>query len=110
MAKYGNTEYMQLTRSIVNEYDNLSNGAKWLFVVLNELEHRFTTGREGGQDFFFRTNAALAKDARVSETTLKRQKAELKKSGLVQIWQMHWTDPKTGKKSEEKVTAYRILR
>ncbi len=110
MAKYGNTHYLQLSRIIfTDEYKNLSNGAKWLFVVLNELEQRFTTGREDGEDFFFRSDADLAEDAGMSITTLKRYKAELRKTSLVKLYQMHWVDKKTGKKSEKKVTAYRIL-
>ena len=111
MAKYGNSHYLQLSRAIfTDEYAHLSIGAKWLFVVLNELEQRYTTGREGGEDFFFRSDLELAADAGISITTLKRHKAELKKSGLVKIWQAHFVDRKTGKKSEKKITAYRVLR
>lgn len=111
MAKYGNTHYLQLSRAIfTDEYKHLSNGAKWLFVVLNELEQRYTTGREGGEDFFFRSDLELSADAGISITTLKRHKAELKKSGLVHIWQAHFVDRQTGKKSEKKITAYRILK
>ena len=37
--KHGNSNYLQLSRSIFTEkYKTLSNNAKWLFVVLNELE------------------------------------------------------------------------
>lgn len=111
MAKYGNSHYLQLSRDLFSdEYKHLSMGAKWLFVVLNELEQRYTTGREGGEDFFFRSDAELAADAGISITTLKRYKAELRKTGLIRVWQMHWIDRKTGKKSEKKVTAYRVMR
>lgn len=53
MAKYNNEFFLQLSREIFTpKYKNLSNGAKWLFVVLNELEQRYTTGKPGGEDFF----------------------------------------------------------
>ena len=41
--KHGNKFYLELTREIfTDEYKDLSVGAKWLFVVLNELEQRYT--------------------------------------------------------------------
>lgn len=56
--KHGNSNYLQLSRSIFTEkYKTLSINAKWLFVVLNELEQRYT-GDE--KDYFFRTNEELA--------------------------------------------------
>lgn len=109
--KHGNTHFLQLSRALfTDKYNHLSLGAKYLFVVLNELEQRYTTGRDGGEDWFFRTDADLAKDVGVSEATLKRYKAELKKTDLVRIGRMHWTNPETGKKSEKKLTSYRILK
>ena len=59
--KHGNTFYLELTREIfTEEYADLSVGAKWLFVVLNELEQRYT-GKD--EDFFYRTDAELSEDA-----------------------------------------------
>ena len=105
--KHGNTFYMELSREIFTEkYKDLSNGAKWLFVVLNELEQRFT-GKDC--DFFYRTDAELADDANISLATLKRYKAELRNSGLVQMWNGHFKFP-DGKKSEKKFSCYRILK
>ena len=105
--KHGNSFYLQLTRELfADEYKDLSNGAKWLFVVLNELEQRYT-GK--GCDFFYRTNEELAKDAGVSLATLKRHKAELRNSGLVEMWGGHFVG-EDKKKSEIKVTFYRILK
>lgn len=106
--KHGNSFYLQLTRELfTDEYKDLSNGAKWLFVVLNELEQRYT-GK--GCDFFYRTNEELANDAGFSLKTLKRHKEELKNSGLVQMWNGHFVDPETGKKSKKKMSCYRILK
>jgi len=100
--------YIQLSRKLFSDerFLKLSRNARWLYVVLNELEHRYTGENV---DFFFRSNEDLAKDASMSLATLKRAKAELKGKGIVQIWNMHWRDPKTGKLSEKHVTAYRIL-
>lgn len=106
--KYDNTFYMQLSRSIFDEeHKNLSVGAKWLFVVLNELEQRYCTRKT---KWFFRSDEELANDAGYSIGTLKKYKAELKKNAndLVVLGKCHWIDPETGKKSEKAVTSYTI--
>lgn len=106
--KHNNSFYLQLSRDIFTEkYGCMSNNAKWLFVVLNELEQRFTGKNE---DYFFRSDIELAKDANMSLSVLKRAKAELLQFDLVQCWQTHFINSTTGKKSEKHVTAYRILR
>lgn len=107
--KHGNTHYMQLTRKLFSDenYKNLSQNAKWLFVVLNELEHRYTGKNE---DFFTRSDAQLAADAQMSLSTLKRTKKELTNTDLIQTWQCHWIYKDTGKKSQQHYTAYRILK
>lgn len=104
--KHGNVFFMELSRCLfTDDYKHLSQNAKWLFVVLNELEQRFTGSKE---DFFFRSNDDLAKDAGMILPTLKRAKAELKETDLVHIWNTHFRNKETGKLSEKKVTAYRI--
>ena len=106
--KYGNDYYLQLSRHLfADKYKNMSINAKWLYVVLNELEQRFT-GKD--KDWFFRTDEELAKDAGMSEKTLKRAKSELRESGLVEITLAHFVDKQTGEKSKKKVTAYKIPR
>ena len=105
--KYNNTFYLQLTRKIfTDEYKNLSIRAKWLFVVLNELEQRYTGKKE---DFFTRSNEQLCGDTGFSLSTLKRAKAELKQTDLVQMWPCHFIYS-NGKKSTMAYTAYRILK
>jgi len=104
--KHGNTFYLELSRKIfTDDHKGLSNGAKWLYVVLNELEQRYT-GKNC--DFFYRTDADLAVDANLSIATLKRYKSELRKSGLVEMWNEHF-QYENGKKSEMKLSCYRIL-
>ena len=52
--KYGNDYYLQLSRHLfADKYKDMSINAKWLYVVLNELEQRFT-GKD--KDWFFRTD------------------------------------------------------
>lgn len=104
--KHNNKFYLQLSRKIfTDEYKNLSNNAKWLFVVINELEQRYSGDKT--EDFFFRSNEDLAKDCNFSLTTLKKAKTELLKTDLVQSWQGHFMD-ESGKKSEKHFTYYRI--
>lgn len=106
--KHGNSFYLELTRELfTEEYKTLSNGAKWLFVVLNELEQRYT-GK--GCDYFYRTDEELAKDAGMPLRSMKRAKAELRNTELVKMWNGHFVDEETGKKSEKKFSCYRILK
>lgn len=107
MSKYQQGHYIELPRSLFTDkrFLELSDAGKWLFLVLKELEHRYTGMNE---DFFFRSNEDLAKDCGWRRTKLTRAKEELKNSGLIQIWQTHWLDQKTGKKSEKHITAYRL--
>lgn len=100
--------FLQLSRIIFYEpkFQKLSVNAKWLYVVLNELEHRFSGEKD---NFFYRSNQDLADDAGFSLPTLKRAKRELIESGLVQVSFMHWVDSETGKRSKKHITAYQIL-
>lgn len=106
--KHNNKYFLQLSRELFKDkYKDLSIKAKWLFVVLNELEQRYSGENE---DFFYRSNDDLAKDAGMSLRTFKRVKKELENTDLIETWLIHWIDPKTGKKSKKKITAYRILK
>jgi AraC-like DNA-binding protein len=106
--KYNNNFYIQLSRNIfTQEYSSLSTNAKWLFVVLNELEHKLTGEKE---DFFTRSDEQLAKDAGMSLSTLKRAKKELKGTNLIQSWKCHFQNKETKKLSKVYYTAYRILK
>lgn len=108
--KHGNGFYMQLSRCIfTEEYNHLSQNAKWLFVVLNELEQRYCG--DGKQNFFIRSDKELCDDSGMSLATLKRSKTELKETDLIQTWKTHWiVDKNANKLSEKHITAYRILK
>jgi len=104
--KHGNKYYLELTRSIFTEkYKDLSNNAKWVFVVLNELEQKFTDDKT--EDYFYCSDKELAEACNLGLSTLKKAKAELSKTDLIQIWQGHFK-LENGKKSEKHFTYYRI--
>ena len=105
--KQGN--YLQLSRLLFRDdgnFKDLSYQAKWLYVVLNELEHKFSGTQK--EDYFWRSNEDLAIDAGMKLSTMKAAKKELIDNDIVQTWQMHWIDKETKKRSEKHVTAYRI--
>lgn len=107
--KYNNKFFMQVTRCIFDEqHKNLSVGAKWLFIVLNECEHKYCAN---GKSYFTRSDEELAKDAGYSINTLKKYKAELKKNAqdLVEIGRVRWCDDQ-GRKSLQAITGYKILK
>lgn len=106
--KHGNNYFLQLSREIFNTYtyEELPMYSRWIFTVLNELEQRYTGYKE---DFFFRADADLARDCGISVATVKRYKKYLVKLEIIEHWNMHYIDKETGKRSERKVSAYRIL-
>lgn len=101
--KAGN--FLELSRELFNEerFKNLSLNAKWLYVTLNELEHRYTGPNK---DFFFRSNEDLAEDTGLSISAVKRAKNELR--DIVKMWQVHFQDVSTKKLSKKKITAFMI--
>lgn len=106
MAKYGKRFYLQLSREIfTDKYKSLSTNAKWLYVMLNELEHRFTDGNENSN--FFQSDKDLAEVSGIKMTALKAAKKELIASGLVETWQGHFES--NGKRSQKHITYYRII-
>ena len=108
MSKYQQGHFIQVPRSLFSDerFMQLSDSSKWLFIVLKELEHRYT-GQ--GEDFFFRSNEDLAADCGWSLRKFNRIKQELITSGLIQTWYTHWQNSETGKKSEKHISAYRLL-
>lgn len=107
MSKYDNKHFVQLNREIFKA-DNLSNGAKWLFVVLKEQEHIFCTENK---DEFYRTDEDLARDAGYSLKTLKKHKRELKlnATNLLSIEAKSVYDTTLQQHTKKKVTYYCIF-
>lgn len=106
--KHGNEFYLQLSRKLFNNYsyEELPLYSRWIFVVMNELEQRYTGKKE---NYFFRSDEDLANDCGLSIKTVQRYKKYLIKLELIQHWNTHFIDKQTKKKSEKKVSAYRIL-
>lgn len=105
--KYKDANFLQLSRGIFKDdrFKSLPTNSKWLYVCLNELEHRYTGESE---DYFFHTDKDIAEFSGVSVSTVKRSKAQLVSAGMMKTWQMHWIDKETRRKSEKHVTAYRL--
>ena len=108
MGKYKDGNYIQLPRKIFNDFDyeSVPMYSRWIYTMMCELEHKFTGKKE---DFFFRSDEDLASDCGLSVATIRRYKKPLIDSGLVEHWNTHFRDPITKKRSEKKVSAYRIL-
>lgn len=105
MPKYKTGNYIQISRKAFKMLEDCKTSTKWLYIVLNELEHKFTGHKK---DFFFRSIDDLSLDTELSRPTVILGLQELKSIGLVETWQAHWTDKK-GRKSEKHVTAIRML-
>ncbi len=107
MSKYNEHPFIQLSRSIFHEDCKLSYKAKWLYCVLSELEHRYTGDK---CDYFFRAQSDIKNDSGMDLRTMRAARKELIESGYVDMWQMHWIDKETKKRSEKHVTAYELLK
>jgi hypothetical protein len=105
VAKYKDGNFLQFPRGAFKNLSKLKTSAKWLYVVLTELEHRFTGKNE---DFFFRSLKDLSEDSGLSVDCVCRSLKSLQEHGLIDKWQMHWRDKGTGKLSEKHITAIRI--
>jgi len=107
--KHGNTYYLELGRDIFNEFDyeKMPMYSRWIFTVMNELEQKYTGKKE---DYFFRSDEDLAKDCGLSIATIKRYKKPLIEHGYIKHWNTHFINNETKKKSEKKISAYRILK
>jgi hypothetical protein len=88
-------------------YKSLSNNAKLLFVILNELEQRYGIA---GTDWFYHSNEDLARELNVTLKTFKKAKAELLKTDLVKTTLIPFSKADTGKKTTYHVTAWKILK
>ena len=110
MAKRKNRDYCQIYNWAIERLSGhnkrIQYSARWLYVCLTLLEHRLTGRKE---DFFFRSIKQLQGDTQISRGNIIKGIKILENFGLIQTWQMHWTDKKTGKKSEKHITAFRLL-
>jgi hypothetical protein len=108
--KYKGGNFCQIFNDAIKKL-NVTNckvpySARWLYVHLNYLEHRFTGKNE---DYFFRSIKDLQKDTQIGRKQIINGIKILKNIGLIQTWQMHWMHEETKKKSKKHITAFRIL-
>ncbi len=108
--KYKDGNFIQLDRGLFKH--KISWQAKWLYTVLTELEHRYTTGWEGkGKNFFWRTAEGLAEDSGLGVKTIRKYRRELEEVGLIKTWKYHpFIDKEKKTRSKDAVTAYQIKR
>ncbi len=106
--KYKHGNFFQVCNDAIDilAAENISTSARWLYMVLCKLEHRFTGKNE---NFFFRSNKDLQNDSGLSGKTIVKAIRELKKIHFIETWQMHWINNDTEKKSQKHITAFRIL-
>uniref|UniRef100_A0A7V3KPD3 Uncharacterized protein n=1 Tax=candidate division WOR-3 bacterium TaxID=2052148 RepID=A0A7V3KPD3_UNCW3 len=74
--KYRDGNFIQINRDLFKY--SISPGAKWLYVVLCELEHKFTDGW-GHKDYFYRITEDLEKDSGLTAKTIRKYREELEK-------------------------------
>ena len=110
MAKHKGINFLQLHNNAIKTLSTHNHkipySARWLYIHLNLLEHRFTNN---GKDHFFRSIKDLQKDIKMGRKQIIGGIKELEGIGLIQTWQIHWINNVTGKKSEKHITAFRIL-
>lgn len=106
MDIYNNGDWFKCSKEIVRD-NNISQSAKWLYVVLSCLNNQF--GKEKG--FFTRTNNQLCDDANLSSGTLKKAKNELIDNGYIEVWHNQlWQGKEIEKKTTFRICYIRILR
>ena len=108
--KYKGSNFCQIHNKAIEKLNQTSPkvpySARWLYIHLNLLEHRFSGTKE---DFFFRSIKDLQKDTGMGTKQIINDIKLLNELKLIHSWQMHWIDKDTKKKSEKHITAFRIL-
>lgn len=106
MAKYKAGNYIQFSWRAFKKLEGCKTSTKWLYVILNEFEHKYTGN--GKQGFFFRSIDDLAVDTGLSRPVVIQGLRELERLELIKTWQAHWKNKK-GRLSEKHITAINVL-
>lgn len=108
--KYKPSKFIEVWREVFQdeEFLNLSGNATKLYLMLNELEHRYTHPRKGESKWFYRKDEDLAKDCKICFNTLRKAKKELLETKWVEMDYLHFIDKDTRKISKKKVTCYKL--
>ncbi len=108
--KYKGYNFCQVLNNAIEKLnktnDKIPYSARWLYIHLNYLEHRYSGKNE---DYFFRSIKDLQVDTQIGRKQIINGIKILKDINLIQTWQMHWVDKETKKRSKKHITAFRIL-
>lgn len=108
--KYKGSNFCQVLNNAIKKLNETNEkipySAKWLYIHLNYLEHRYSGKTE---DYFFRSINDLQQDTQSGRKQIIKGIKILKDIGLIHTWQMHWVHKETKKKSKKHITAFRIL-
>lgn len=103
---YINGDWFKCSKDIVKD-KTLSQSAKWLYVVLSELNNCYS----GKQGIFTRLNKDLKIDCGMSDKTLKKAKKELIEKGYIKVWHNNlWSDNEHVRKTTYSICYYKLLK
>lgn len=105
-------KYLYVNRDVINN-ENLSVGARYLYIVLLELETRFKqeydTAKEDyviDKPDFYCSDKELATESDMSIATVRKYKRELKEAGVIRVRIGKWVNKRTREKSIVGYSAY----
>ncbi len=108
--KYKDGNFCQIFNDAIEKLNKTNHkipySARWLYIHLNFLEHRFT-GKN--VDYFYRSIHDLRVDTQIGRRQIINGIKILEKIGLIETWQGHFENEKTKKKSKRHITTFRIL-
>lgn len=100
--KYKRLNFCQLHNKAIEILNSakpkIPYSARWLYIQLNFLEHRYTGHKE---DFFFRSIKDLQKDTGMGTKQIVQDIKLLNNLKLIHTWQMHWLDKETKKENRK---------
>lgn len=106
MNIYDNVAWFKCSKEIIKD-ENLSQSAKWLYVVLSNLNNYY--GKDKG--YFSRTNEKLMDDSGLSAGTLKKAKKELVDNGYIRvIHNQLWENKEQQKSTTFRICYYELLK
>ncbi len=99
-------DWFRCSKDIVRD-KTLSQSAKWLYVVLSELNNCYS----GKQGFFTRSNKDLMNDCGMSDKTLKKAKKDLIEKGYIKVWHNNlWGDDEQKTQTTYSICYYKLLK
>lgn len=94
--KYKDENYCQIWNNAIEKLNKTNHkipySARWLYIHLNFLEHRFT-GK--GVNHFYRSIEDLRQDTQIGRRQIINGIKILKEIGLIETWQDYFVNEKT---------------